>query len=256
MCRPRSLNSCRSLSGSRARSDIARPSTPNSGRYARTIRSLDAPRSARCGRRARLDGSRAMMAARGNRRWPPGVVKLATCPRSAHRRSVPWLMPSNRLASPRLSHELNSPGSVSPSESGEISSRLSRASQIYAGSASTSVRPSQPEPRIIPTHTADSLRWMRPDALLRLMPLTAAVAAAWLAARPRWLGVGLGWPSAQLGFGLTGLVVFFIAACLLQLALTRRRGSLLVPASGSDAALQTGYYLINAPIEEAFFRGL
>jgi len=97
---------------------------------------------------------------------------------------------------------------------------------------------------------------MRSDAPLRLLPLAAAVAAVWLAARPGWLGMGPGWPKAQLGFGLTGLVVFFIAACLLQLALTRRRGSLLVPASGSDAALQTGYYLINAPIEEAFFRGL
>src|SRR5262249_39418020 len=38
--------------------------------------------------------------------------------------------------------------------------------------------------------------------------------------------------------------------------LTRRRGSLLVPASASDVALQTSYYLINAAIEEAFFRGL
>ena len=165
-------------------------------------------------------------------------------------------MPSNRLASPRLSHELNSTGSVFPPESGEISSRLSRASQIYPGSASTSVTPGQPKPLIIPTHTADSLAWMRSDALLRLLPLTAAVAAVWLAAHPSWLGVAPGWPSAQLGFGLTGLVVFFIAACLVQLALTRRRGSLLVPASVSDVALQTGYYLINAPIEEAFFHGL
>jgi len=97
---------------------------------------------------------------------------------------------------------------------------------------------------------------MLPDALLRLMPLTAAVAAVWLAARPSWLGVGPGWPSAQLGFGLPGLVFFFIAACLVQQLLTRRRGSLLVPASASDVALQAGYYLINSPIEEAFFRGL
>lgn len=197
-----------------------------------------------------------MMAARGNRRWPPGVVKLATCPRSAQRRSVPWLMPSSRLASPRLSHVSNSPGCVSASESGEICSRLSRASQIYAGSASTSVTPSQREPQIIPTHTDDSLRWMRSDALVRLLPLTAAVGAVWLLARPSWLGVGAGWPSAQLAFGLTGLVLFFIAACVVQHALTRHRGSLLVPASASDAALQTGYYLVNAPIEEAFFRGL
>ena len=197
-----------------------------------------------------------MMAARGNRRWPPGVVKLATWPRSAQRRSVPWLMPSSRLASPRLSHESNSPGGVSAPESGEICSWLSRASQIYAGSASTSVTPSQREPQIIPTHTADSLRWMRSDALVRLLPLAGAVSAVWLVARPSWLGVGPGWPSAQLAFGLIGLVLFFGAACVVQHAMTGRRGSLLVPASRSDAALQAGYYLINAPIEEAFFRGL
>lgn len=97
---------------------------------------------------------------------------------------------------------------------------------------------------------------MRSDALLRLLPLTAAVGAVWLAAGPSWLGVGPGWPSAQLAFGLTGLVLFFVAACVVQRAMTGRRGSLLVPASASDAALQTGYYLVNAPIEEAFFRGL
>src|SRR5262249_59905366 len=108
----------------------------------------------------------------------------------------------------------------------------------------------------IPTHTADSLRWMRSDALVRLMPLAAAVGAVWLVARPSWLGLGPGWPSAQLAFGLTGFVLFFLAACVVQRPMTRRRGSLLVPASRSDAALQTGYYLINAPIEEAFFRGL
>ena len=97
---------------------------------------------------------------------------------------------------------------------------------------------------------------MRSDALIRLMPLAAAVGAVWLVARPSWLGLGPGWPSAQLAFGLTGFVLFFLAACVVQRAMTRRRGSLLVPASRSDAALQTGYYLINAPIEEAFFRGL
>lgn len=97
---------------------------------------------------------------------------------------------------------------------------------------------------------------MRSDALVRLLPLAAAVGAVWLVARPSWLGVGPGWPGAQLAFGLTGFVLFFLAACGVQCAITRRRGSLLVPASRSDAALQTGYYLINAPIEEAFFRGL
>jgi len=39
-------------------------------------------------------------------------VKLATWPRSAQRLSVPWLIPSTRLASPRPSH-VSSPASGS-----------------------------------------------------------------------------------------------------------------------------------------------
>jgi membrane protease YdiL (CAAX protease family) len=114
----------------------------------------------------------------------------------------------------------------------------------------------QRTPELIPNETADSLAWMRPDALIRLLPLAAVVAGIWLAVHASWLGLSLGQVGAQLGFGIPGLVVFFAAASLLQLPMTRRRGSLRVPASGSDVALQTGYYLLNAPIEEAFFRGL
>jgi len=114
----------------------------------------------------------------------------------------------------------------------------------------------QRTPELIPNETADSLAWMRPDALIRLLPLAAVVAGVWLAVHANWLGLSLGQVGAQLGFGISGLVVFFVAASLLQLPMTKRRGSLRVPASGSDVALQTGYYLLNAPIEEAFFRGL
>lgn len=114
----------------------------------------------------------------------------------------------------------------------------------------------QRTPELIPNETADSLAWMRPDALIRLLPLAAVVAGVWLAVHASWLGLSPGQVGAQLGFGIPGLVVFFAAASLLQLPMTRRRGSLRVPASGSDVALQTGYYLLNAPIEEAFFRGL
>lgn len=111
-------------------------------------------------------------------------------------------------------------------------------------------------PRLILTSTADSLAWMRPDTLVRLLPLGAAVALVWLLARPAWLGIGAGWLGAQLAFGLAGLVLFFMAAGLVQWVMTRQRGSLRVPMSGADVALQAGYYLLNAPIEEAFFRGL
>lgn len=111
-------------------------------------------------------------------------------------------------------------------------------------------------PRLILTSTAASLAWMRPDALIRLLPLSAAVALVWLLARPAWLGIGPGWLGAQLAFGLGGFVLFFVFAGLVQWVLTHRRGSLQVPVSGADVALQAGYYLVNAPVEEAFFRGL
>ena len=109
---------------------------------------------------------------------------------------------------------------------------------------------------LIPNQTSDSLAWMRPDALTRLLPLAVVVAGVWLAVRATWLGLSLGRLGAQLAFGIPGLLLFFAAASLLQLGISRRCGSLRVPASGSDMALQAGYYLLNAPIEEAFFRGL
>jgi len=109
---------------------------------------------------------------------------------------------------------------------------------------------------LIPNQTADSLAWMRPDVLTRLLPLAVVVAGVWLAVRATWLGLSPGRLGAQLAFGIPGLLLFFAAASLLQLGISRRRGSLRVPASGSDMALQAGYYLLNAPIEEAFFRGL
>jgi membrane protease YdiL (CAAX protease family) len=112
------------------------------------------------------------------------------------------------------------------------------------------------QPVLLPTGAADSLAWIRPDLLVRLLPFSAVVVAVWLAARPAWLGLAAGWLPVQLAFGLPGAVLFFAAACLLQLTVTPRRGSLRVPASRADVALQAAYYLLNAPVEEAFFRGL
>jgi membrane protease YdiL (CAAX protease family) len=97
---------------------------------------------------------------------------------------------------------------------------------------------------------------MRFDALVRLLPFAVLVAAAQLAWRPRWLGLAAGDVRAQLLFGLLGLPVMFGLAATVQLRLTRRRGVLRVPAGPADAALQAGYYMLNAPLEEAFFRGL
>ena len=73
---------------------------------------------------------------------------------------------------------------------------------------------------------------------------------------PAWLGLSLGWLGVQLAFGAVAAPVMFIAAVALQLALTRRRRALNVPAGAGDASFQAGFYTINGPVEEAFFRGL
>ncbi len=98
---------------------------------------------------------------------------------------------------------------------------------------------------------------MRPDLVVRIIPFTVAYGAAYLLAlRPAWLGLGLGRPGAQLVFAAVAAPVMFVAAAALQLALTRRRGALNVPIGARDAWFQAGFYVINGPVEEAFFRGL
>lgn len=114
----------------------------------------------------------------------------------------------------------------------------------------------RPAPLLLPTRTTDSLAWMLRDAFVRLLPFTATVLLVWAVWRPRWLGLGAGWLDVQLAFGIPGALVFFAAASLLQVAMTRHRGSVRVPEDAADMALQGGYYLVNGPIEEAVFRGL
>jgi len=114
----------------------------------------------------------------------------------------------------------------------------------------------RPVALLVPTFTSDSVAWMRPDLLSRLVPFTAVALAVWAIWQPRWLGLGLGRIDVQLGFGIPGALAFFLASCVLQVVLTPRRGSLKVPGSSADMSLQAGYYFLNAPIEEVFFRGL
>lgn len=109
---------------------------------------------------------------------------------------------------------------------------------------------------LVPTHLSDSVAWMRPDLLVRLVPFTLVAAAVWAIWQPSWLGLGPGRLDVQLAFGLPGALLFFAASCLLQVVLTPLRGSLKVPASRADMSLQAGYYVLNAPVEEVFFRGL
>jgi membrane protease YdiL (CAAX protease family) len=101
-----------------------------------------------------------------------------------------------------------------------------------------------------------SLRWMRTDLLLRLLPfalVVGVVASKW---HPSWLGLAWGWVGVQLLFGVAMAGGMFAVAAALQVPLSRRRGVIAVPGGGIDLALQSGYYLVNAPLEEAVFRGL
>ena len=111
--------------------------------------------------------------------------------------------------------------------------------------------------RIVPTRIPDSWAWVRTDLPIRLLPFTAAYLVAYAAGgRPRWLGLEPGDLWVQLGFAAVAAPVMFAAAAAVQLWLTRRRGALLVPADGADALFQAGFYVVNGPVEEAFFRGL
>jgi membrane protease YdiL (CAAX protease family) len=95
------------------------------------------------------------------------------------------------------------------------------------------------------------------DVLVRLAPFTLIYAAAVvLSKRAAWLGLSLGDLPVQILFAVVAIPVMFVAAVAVQLALTRRRGALSVPAAADDAWFQAAFYAVNGPIEEAFFRGL
>jgi membrane protease YdiL (CAAX protease family) len=111
--------------------------------------------------------------------------------------------------------------------------------------------------RLLLTHIPDSWAWIRTDLVVRLLPFAAVyVLASQLLRRPAWLGFGLGNLGAQLLFAAIAAPALFVAASAVQRWLTRRRGTLRVPSGPGDACFQAGFYVLNGPIEEAFFRGL
>jgi membrane protease YdiL (CAAX protease family) len=111
--------------------------------------------------------------------------------------------------------------------------------------------------RLVTTNIPDSWAWMRPDLVVRIVPFAGAYAVAYLLlSRPAPLGVSFGRPDVQLLFAAVAAPLMFVAAVTVQLLLTRRRGALSVPANGRDAWFQAGFYVLNGPVEEAFFRGL
>jgi membrane protease YdiL (CAAX protease family) len=111
--------------------------------------------------------------------------------------------------------------------------------------------------RLALTRVSDSWAWMRTDLAVRLLPFAGIYGTVLLlTSRAAWLGFSLGDLRAQLVFAVIATPAAFAAAVGIQLWLTRRRGALSVPSGPADAALQTAFYCVNGPLEEAFFRGL
>jgi membrane protease YdiL (CAAX protease family) len=110
---------------------------------------------------------------------------------------------------------------------------------------------------LVLTDIPDSWAWIRTDLLVRILPFMAAFAIAYeLVPRRAALGLSGGWLGVQVLFAVVAAPLMFAAATWVQLLLTRRRGVLGVPSSSRDAWFQAGFYVVNGPVEEAFFRGL
>jgi membrane protease YdiL (CAAX protease family) len=111
--------------------------------------------------------------------------------------------------------------------------------------------------RLVLTDIPDSWAWIRTDLLIRIVPFALAFAIAYqVIPQRRALGFSAGSFGLQLLFAAVAAPLMFAAAAWIQLWLTRRRGALSVPANPADAWFQAGFYVVNGPVEEAFFRGL
>ncbi len=110
---------------------------------------------------------------------------------------------------------------------------------------------------MVRTTVASSWSWMRLDLVLRLVPLTVVpLLFSWLSGTPlSSLGLVVTHPLRDLLVAVPlGLAGFGIAASFASY-LSRRSGRWFVPTE-PDLLLQSAYYLVlNAPVEEWFFRG-
>ncbi len=123
--------------------------------------------------------------------------------------------------------------------------------------AHVSAAPQESPGTVLFTRPRDSWRWIRADVPMRLVPLLAIPLVFLLVGRPvSALGLVAPHLGRDLVLGvLVGIPAFAIAAAFgewLQRGLPTR----VIP-NGPDLWLQSAYYVIlNAPIEELFFRGL
>jgi membrane protease YdiL (CAAX protease family) len=107
------------------------------------------------------------------------------------------------------------------------------------------------------TSVADSWRWMRLDLVVRLIPLTLApLLFSWLTGVPlRRFGLSFSHPVRDLLVALPLAIAGFAIAAAFAEYLSRRNRRWFVP-DRRDLWVQTAYYiLLNAPVEEWFFRG-
>ena len=107
------------------------------------------------------------------------------------------------------------------------------------------------------TTVASSWSWMRLDLIGRLVPLTIVpLLFVWLTRTPlRDLGLVATHPLRDLLVAIPVGVAAFAVAAGFAAYLSRRSGRLFVPTN-ADLLVQSAYCLIlNAPIEEWFFRG-
>jgi membrane protease YdiL (CAAX protease family) len=107
------------------------------------------------------------------------------------------------------------------------------------------------------TTVASSWSWMRLDLLVRLLPLTLIpLVFSWLSGTPlRSLGLALTHPGRDLLVAIPAGIAGFAVAAAFNIYLSRRSGRWFVPTA-PDLLVQSAYYLLlNAPIEEWFFRG-
>jgi membrane protease YdiL (CAAX protease family) len=107
------------------------------------------------------------------------------------------------------------------------------------------------------TSVADSWRWMRLDLVIRLIPLSLVpVLFSSLTGTPlRTFGWSLDHPIRDLLVGLPLAIAGFLVAAAFAEYMARRNRRWFVP-DARDLAVQSAYYiLLNAPVEEWFFRG-